>query len=425
MKNYVSIQSDSPLNEECIFDLIDEAIGELTPNGRKFLLLPPDYTRFHSFGGQITAHLYKKLSEQGLAVSVLPATGTHDHMTEQEVCDFFGGMIPYKKILRHDWRGGIVKLGEIPGEYVSRLSEGLVNNSIDVEVSKAIVDRSFDAIISIGQVVPHEVAGMSNHNKNIFVGCGGGSIINGSHMLGAIYGMERIIGRVKTPVRELFNYAEDKFLKDIPITYLLTVTTGHGREVNVHGVFAGKGREMFEKAAELSHEKNIFLVGKPVKKMVVNLDLNEFKSAWLANKAIYRTRMAIEDGGELVILAPGVAKFGEDFTNDNLIRKYGYKGREYIVSLLKCASDLNENLSVAAHLIHGSSEGRFKITYAVIKLDRETIENVGYNHSDYESAANKYRPFVHREGFNTLPNGEEFYYVDNPALGLWACPSLR
>lgn len=43
-------------------------------------------------------------------------------------------------------------------------------------------------IISVGQVVPHEVMGMANFNKNLFVGVGGVEAINLSHFIGAVHG---------------------------------------------------------------------------------------------------------------------------------------------------------------------------------------------------------------------------------------------
>jgi hypothetical protein len=82
-------------------------------------------------------------------------------------------------------------------------------------------------------------------------------------------------------------------------------------------------------------------------------------STWLGNKAVYRTRMAMADGGELIILAPGVKEFGEDHEIDRLIRKYGYRGTPATLAAVKANEELRNNLSAAAHLIHGSSEGRF------------------------------------------------------------------
>ena len=161
-------------------------------------------------------------------------------------------------------------------------------------------------------------------------------------------------------------------------------------------------------------------VEKPLKKCVVYLDPSEFTSTWVGNKAIYRTRMAMADGGELVVLAPGVERFGEDPAQQTLIRKYGYKGRLHTLELFEkpeCA-DLRENMGVAAHLIHGSSDGRFSITYAVKKIAKSEIEAVGFRAADYDETAAKYDPAKLAYGWNDV-GGEEVYYIPNPALGLW------
>ncbi len=384
----------------------------------KVLLLPPDYTRMYSGAGMLCS-MYYDILKDFCEVDILPALGTHEAMTREECLAFFGENVPFEKIIKHNWRTDVVKLGEVPADFVNEVSEGVVNEKIDVEVNKLIVDKSYDLIISMGQVVPHEVVGMANYSKNIFVGCGGSSMINSSHMLGAFYGMERVMGKDFSPVRKVFDYAEQNYLKDVPLMYVLTVTTNKGDEVFMHGLYIGRERVLFENAVSLSQENNLTHVERPFKKVVVYLDEREFKSTWLGNKAIYRTRMAIADGGELIVLAPGVRKFGEDDTNDALIRKYGYCGREKVLELVKTNEDLQGNLSVAAHLIHGSSDGRFSISYAAKNLSQKEIEDACFIYSDYDEAIKLYDPSKLNDGWNILESGEEIYYISNPALGLW------
>ena len=384
---------------------------------KKVLLLPPDYTRMYSGAGKITAYYYELLKDT-CEVDVMPALGTHVPMTKEECDIFFLGKIPFESLVVHNWRTDVVKIGEVPASFVSEVSEGLVDHPIDVEVNKRLMDPSYDLIISVGQVVPHEVVGMANYSKNIFVGCGGSSMISSSHMLGAFYGMERIMGRDFSPVRRVFDYAQENFMKDVPLLYVLTVTTNTGDVTNLHGLYIGTSRDLFEMAVAHSQEKNLTHMDKPLKKVVVYLDPREFKSTWLGNKAIYRTRMAIADGGELIVLAPGVKMFGEDSENDVLIRRYGYIGRENILRLVKEKEDLNANQSVAAHLIHGSSDGRFKITYCTELLTEEEVRGAGFDYVPYAEAAKKYDPAVLTDGFHTI-DGEEIFYISNPALGLW------
>ena len=385
---------------------------------KKVLILPPDYTRMYSGAGVLTAIYYDLL--EGIAeIDIMPALGTHEPMTETEWRAFFGEKIPFEKMIIHNWRTDVIKLGTVPGEFVSEVSEGLVTDPIDVEVNRRLFEGGYDLIISIGQVVPHEVVGMANYSKNIFVGCGGSSMINSSHMLGAFYGMERIMGKDFSPVRKVFDYAEEHFLDKIPLMYVLTVTTNSGDDVKIHDVYIGRKRELFEKAVSSSQAHNLTYLEKRPEKVVVYLDPREFKSTWLGNKAIYRTRMAVADGGELIIIAPAVRKFGEDDENDRLIRKYGYVGRENVLKLVAENPDLKENLSVAAHLIHGSSDGRFSITYAAGGLTEEEVRGAGFEYMPVEKALEKYNIDTLKDGWNTV-GGEEIFYISNPALGLWS-----
>ena len=386
---------------------------------KKVLIIPPDFTRMYSGAGKITA-IYYDLLKDTCQVDIMPALGTHVPMTEGEWKAFFGEGVPFDRMLVHNWRTDVVKLGEVPAEYVTEVSEGLVRTAIDVEVNARLLDPSYDLILSVGQVVPHEVVGMANYSKNIFVGVGGSSMINSSHMLGAFYGMERIMGKDFSPVRKVFDYAQEHFISHLPLVYVLTTTTNQGDEVTIHGLYIGSDRSGFEAAVRKSQEINLTHMPQRLQKVVVYLDPREFKSTWLGNKAIYRTRMAIADGGELIVLAPAVAHFGEDEENDRLIRKYGYVGREKVLQLVEENEDLQNNLSVAAHLIHGSSDGRFNITYCAGHMTEEEVLGAAFRYAPYAEMTAKYDPQKLTDGFNTV-DGEEIFYISNPALGLWVC----
>ena len=389
-------------------------------NVKKALIIPPDFTRFFSNAGFITNVYYHALVEMGAEVDILPALGTHVPVTEKEAEIMFGD-VPYEKFIPHNWRTDVVKLGEVPGSYLEEITEGLWKDPVSVEINRLVMDESYDLIISPGQVVPHEVIGMANHSKNLFVGVGGADMINKSHMVGAVYGMERMMGKDHTPVRKVFDYGMEHFLKDRPIIFALTVCTAPGGKTQTHGLFIGDTRKVLEEAIELAQEKNIDFVETGIKKCVVYLDPAEFKSTWLGNKSVYRIRMAIADGGELLVLAPGVERFGEDLTVDKLIRKYGYRGRINTLEQFEKPEnqDLRDNMGAAAHLIHGSSDGRFTITYAVKDITREEIEGVGFESADYDEIVKRYDPEKLQYGYNTMPDGEEIYYIPNPALGLW------
>ena len=385
---------------------------------KKVLALPPDYTRYHSRAGELTSYAYDYYGKS--LVDVLPALGTHFPMTGQEIDKMFPG-VPHSLFRVHKWRTDVVTLGEVPGSFVNEVSEGRVDYSWPAQVNKLLADGGHDLILSIGQVVPHEVTGMANYNKNVLVGTGGAEGINKSHFLGAAYGMERMMGRADTPVRKVLNYASEKFSGHLPIVYILTVMgPGSDGKLKCRGMYIGDDHECFNKAAELSLKVNFTMLEKPLDKVVVYLDPDEFKSTWLGNKSIYRTRMAIADGGELIVLAPGLHQFGEDAEIDHLIRLYGYLTTPEILRLVVENDDLGRNLSAAAHLIHGSSENRFNITYCPGHLKKEEIESVNYSYGRLDEMMNRYDPGALKDGFNRTADGEEIFYISNPALGLWS-----
>lgn len=389
---------------------------------KKVLAIPPDFTRFPSRAGELTEMAWQYYGDT--LTDILPALGTHTPMTDSQISTMFGST-PRDLFRIHDWRNDVVTLGMVPGEYVKEVSDGAVDYPWPVQVNKMLVEGGYDLILSIGQVVPHEVAGMANYNKNIFVGTGGSEGINKSHYIGAAFGMEKMMGRADTPVRKIFNYASEHFAKHMPIVYIHTVVgmNAEGR-LQTYGLFIGDDFSVFDKAAELSLQVNFEMVEKPLKKVVVWLDPTEFKSTWLGNKSIYRTRMALADGGELIVLAPALIEFGEDKEIDRLIRKYGYFGTPHTLKLVAENEDLRSNLGAAAHLIHGSSEGRFSITYCPGKgaenLTRKEIESVGFNYADLDEITAKYNPEKLKDGVNIMPDGEEIFYISNPAIGLWA-----
>ncbi len=398
--------------KQTLFGLFD-ALGER----RRVLCIPPDFTRYHSRAGELTQLAYEYYGDR--LAAVLPALGTHSAMSEKQLGIMFGDM-PRALFHVHDWRHGLTTLGEVPASFIREQSEGKLDFAWPAQVDRLLVEGGFDLILSLGQVVPHEVIGMANYNKNVFVGTGGSEGINKSHYLGAVYGMERIMGRADTPVRRVLNYSSDEFARHLPIVYVQTVISRNQRgELAMRGLFAGDDAECFYRASELSLQVNFELLEQPIHKAVVWLDPDEFKSTWLGNKSIYRTRMALAHGGELIVLAPGVREFGEDLAIDTLIRKYGYHGTPETLRMVAENADLAASLGSAAHLIHGSSEGRFTITYCPGHLTRAEVEGAGYQYAPLDEMVAKYDPAKLSDGMNDV-GGEQIFYVSNPALGLWA-----
>ncbi len=405
--------------------LLHEALLKLGGIPKKILVVPPDITRLHSNAGELTRILYELWdSANGTTFDILPAIGTHAPMTEAQIAEMYGDL-PKATYHVHNWRTGLYHFGEVPSEFVQAVSSGKLDYSIPVAVNHRLVGETgvpspYELIISVGQVIPHEVIGIANGFKNILVGAGGVEMINKSHFLGAVDGMERLMGRTDTSVRKVLNYAHTHYLKQLGILYVMSVMDADASGERVmRGLYVGDDARTFETAAELSRAVNMTFLDEPLSKVVVYLDPREFKSTWLGNKAIYRTRMAMADDGELIIIAPGLREFGEDPEIDRLIRKYGYRGTPATLNAVSENSELQENLSAAAHLIHGSTEGRFKVTYATEHLTQTEIESVGYQWAPLNEVLAKYNPETLADGFND----EDFFYISEPGQGLWALRS--
>ena len=387
---------------------------------RRVLLLPPDITRAHAGVGWMTEYLYNQLTKAGAEVHVIPTLGQHQPHTPQDNRWMFGS-IPEERIHVHDWKNGVVGVGTVPAELVKKATGGAVDWEMPIDLNRMLIEEQWDLIINIGHVVPHEVLGFANHNKNYFIGLGGKRTLGAAHMASAVYGIENNLGNLLTPVRRCFNWAEEQFLSELPDVYVQVVMNYDSDGKLVHtGVFVGDDLDTYLDAARLSREQNITVFDEPVKKIVAVMQADEFRATWVANKAIYRTRMAMADGGELLIIAPGVIRFGEQPEVDALIRKYGYLSKDEVLALYQTSADMRDIPHGTAHLVHGSPEGRFTVTYAPGGLTKEEIESVGYQYMDVGEALARYNPEVMKDGWNTMPDGEEVYFISTPSAGLWA-----
>ena len=409
--------------------MVDQHVAPTT--SKRILLVPPDHTRLYSRAGEITALLFERLEHDGYQVGVLPALGTHTAMTESDVKLLFGQAIPHARILHHRWQTDLIRLGEICGAEIEVLSRGRITEPIPVEVDAELLN-SWDLVISVGQVVPHEVIGMANFTKNLVIGLGGAPTVHRSHFLGAVSDMETLMGRAAGPVRHVVDAAFDRFIAPkVNVLWVLTVMEDTEEGVVQRGLFVGSGKSSesggaaYRAAAELAVECNVDIMDREFIRVACWLDSNEFRTTWLGNKAIYRTRMAIADGGELIILAPGITHFGEDPAIDSLIRRHGYRGTPATLAALDTDSDIAASLGAAAHLIHGSSEGRFTITYCTDTstggLTREEVEAVGFAWRPLpEELAHLTVTAKSTAGPYLDSTGTAFDYISNPALGLWA-----
>ncbi|MDO4630520.1 MAG: lactate racemase domain-containing protein [Planctomycetia bacterium] len=412
--------AEGHLSREKVVELVhraaEEARERICKDPKRVLLLPPDITRAHSGAGWITEEFYKIFSKTA-EVHLIPTLGQHVPHTDEQNRWMFGS-VPLDHIHVHDWRDGSRTIGEVPQDFVEEATKGKANWAIPVSLDNFLLDGKWDLIINVGHVVPHEVLGFANHNKNYFIGLGGKPMICASHMAAACCGIENNLGTLITPLRACYNKAENDYLGGLPDFYFEVVMAYNQQGKLAHtGVFVGDDLDTYLDAARASRRQNITIVP-PLRKVVAVMQGDEFYSTWVANKAIYRTRKAMADGGELLIIAPGLKRFGEQEDVDKVIRKYGYTGTENIMKQWKKRAVLQDLTHATAHLIHGSSEGRFKITYAPGHLTKQEIESVGFNYADIEVVQEHYKASQMRNGFNEM-RYERVYYISTPSAGLW------
>jgi len=424
---WICERSDDELGWHELEQLMRETVVQcrrrIAKQPRRVLLLPPDITRMHSGAGRLTEILYGLFAEQAGAaadIHVIPTLGQHVPHTPEENRRMFGS-IPNERIHAHDWREGCSPLGEIPAHEVRAASGGVADWPIPIDLNSRLMDEPWDLIINVGHVVPHEVLGFANHNKNYFIGLAGKRTICASHIMAASGGIENNLGNLLTPLRSMFNLAEERFLNHLPDVYVQVVMARDREDHLVHtGLYVGDDLETYLAAARQSRDQNITIFDEPVKKMVCVMQADEFVSTWVANKAIYRTRMALADGGELLVIAPGLKRFGEQADVDQIIRRYGYCGTPKVMEQYRREADLQDLAHAAAHLMNGSTEGRFTVTYAPGHLTREEIEGVGFQYADLNEVLRRYQPDRLAEGWNTTTDGERFFFIPTPSAGLWA-----
>jgi nickel-dependent lactate racemase len=404
---------------ELMRQAVAEARKKLAAQPKRVLLLPPDITRMHSGAGKLTEIFYNLLKDEA-EIHVIPTLGQHVPHTPAENRQMFGS-IPNERIHAHDWRGGCVEVGQLSGRFVDETTQGAADWPFPIGLNRMLMNEPWDWIINIGHVVPHEVLGFANHNKNYFIGLASKDLICASHMAAASCGIENNLGNLVTPVRACFNRAEDEFLGKLPDFYVQVVLARNQNDKLVHtGVYIGDDLETYLDAARQSRDENITVFDEPVQKIVCVMQGDEFFSTWVANKAVYRTRMALADRGDLIIIAPGLKRFGEQPEVDAFIRKYGYVGTPRVMELYRQNADMQDLAHATAHLIHGSSEGRFNITYAPGHLTQQEIEGVNFRYADIKAMIARYQPDQRKQGWNTTADGERFYFIPTPSAGLWA-----
>ena len=379
------------LNPSELAAIVHAALDVVQP-GERVLAIIPDKTRddnTHVLFPIATEFLTKR----GVAsFDALVAQGTHPPMSESQKrakigTDSFAG-----QLFDHRWDDPdeLITLGELSAETVEELTNGLIENAVPVSINKLLASGNYDTVLVFGATVPHEVAGFAGGAKYFFPGVAGPELTHTTHWLGALAGIENIIGQVDTPTRRLIEAATD--LIDARIISLNTVISRTSDdELVTYALFTGDIREAFRRAAEVSRQVHIRYTGRKYKKVVALLDPH-YDELWVGGKASYKLGAIIEEGGELIIYAPHLTRLSE--THGELIEKYGYAPLESVRDMLGVSQELRENLCIAAHLAHVAYAGRldergnvvprYRITMAT-GLDEETCRRVNLGYMDHRT----------------------------------------
>ncbi|HEY8412429.1 MAG TPA: lactate racemase domain-containing protein [Pyrinomonadaceae bacterium] len=407
------VLTSSGLDVAALTEIIHQALDVVQP-GEHVLAIIPDKTRDDN------THLLfpvaaEFLARRGVAsFDALVAQGTHPPMSESQkrakigAADFAGHLYDH----RWDEPDELITLGELNAETVRQLTGGLIDRAVPVSINKLLAPGIYDTVLVFGATVPHEVAGFAGGAKYFFPGVAGPELTHTTHWLGALAGIENIIGQVDTPTRSLIEAAAD--LIPARIISLNTVVSREGDgELMTYALFTGDIREAFRRAAAVSREVHIRYTGRKYKRVIALLDPH-YDELWVGGKASYKLGAIIEEGGELIVYAPHLTKLSE--THGALIEKYGYAPLESVRDMLGVSEELRENLCIAAHLAHVAYAGRldehgkvvprYRITMAS-GLDEETCRRVNLGYIDY-------RTFVYRADPDTLiveNAGRDLYQV--------------
>lgn len=375
--------ADLALSVNDLRQIVEESLADI-PTNLSILAVIPDTSRDDNT--HLIFPIIAKILQNHSKFDALVAQGTHPPISEDEKLEKVGLKSFKGEIFDHDWNNPdkLTKIGKISVEEVSKITNGSFAQDIDLTINKLILD--YDFILILGATVPHEVAGFAGGAKYFFPGISGTELTNATHWIGALAGIENIIGRVETPTRHLIEKAADFIPKKI-INFNSVCSRDSVNQLQTHALFVGSFRDSFRKACEISWQVHIKTVNQKYKRVVAILD-KHYTELWTGGKASYKLGGVIEDGGELIIYAPHLTEIS--ITHGKAIEKFGYAPIEKVKELVANSDELSKNLCVAAHLAHVSYAGlrespkefKYQITLAS-QVDRATCEKVNLKFADF------------------------------------------
>ena len=373
--------------------ILEQSLLRVAP-GARVLSIIPDKTRDDNTDILFPIATEILQARQISQFDALVAQGTHVPMTDEEKRSKIGAnenSVPgLGHVYDHQWNvpEELVTIGELSAARVTELTGGLITKAVPVNLNRRLGPGVYDTVLIFSATVPHEVAGFAGGAKYLFPGVAGPDLTHATHWLGALAGIENVIGRVETPTRHMIEAAADFVAAQI-ITLNSVITREEDNRLRTHALFAGDFRGAFRRAAEVSREIHIKYTGRKYQRVVALLD-EHYDELWVGGKASYKLGGIIEAGGELIIYAPHLRSISE--THGRLIEKYGYAPLDRVREMVALSTELQNNLAVAAHLAHVSYAGqrddsgrvvpRYRITMASA-LDEETCRRVHLGFMDH------------------------------------------
>jgi nickel-dependent lactate racemase len=404
------------LEPDEVASLAREGLGRLPLDGARVLVVIPDGTRTMPMPLMFDT-LERELLPRVAALDFVVALGTHAPMDDEQLGRLVGrpvidGRAGRTRIFNHNWsdRATYAALGTIPAREIAEITNGRLSEDVPVVLNRLAVE--YEHVLICGPVFPHEVAGFSGGTKYLFPGIAAPEIIHFTHWLGALITNYEMIGTIDTPVRAVIDRAAA--LLDRPLSLLALVVTHEG----VAGVFCGDTSEAWRQAAALSARRHIVWVDHPFDR-VYSVMPRLYDDLWTAAKGMYKVEPVVEDGGEVIILAPHVTEVSH--VHGRLIDRIGYHCRDYFVAQWDRFKQYPGG--ILAHSTHvkglgtfeaGVETPRIRVTLATgIPAERCQLVNLGYRDPasadvEREQAAGDERSLV-------VPRaGELLYRVGRP-----------
>lgn len=401
------------LTNDQIFNICKEAFDINSQDNKRVLFIIPDNSRTAPIDIMFKV-VYELLSERVVLLDFIIALGTHPPLSKESIYKRVGitetehqKLYSKARFFNHNWKdlNQLKKIGTINKKLVAEISNGLMNEDVDITINKMVFD--YDQLIIIGPTFPHEVVGFSGGNKYLFPGISGEEIINMFHWLGALITNPLIIGNKYTPVRKVIDIAA----KMVQVEKLCLSLVVKGEDLV--GLYIGTPENAWESAADLSDKVNIIYKEQQFK-TVLSRAPEMYDDLWTGGKCMYKLEPIVADGGKLIIYAPHIREVS--VTHGETIEKIGYHVRDYFKKQPSRFEDFPGG--ILAHSTHVKGIGTFEDGIEKPRINvilatgikKEICEKINLGYLDYKKLYLKDYMNKEDKGILYVPKAGEMLY---------------